>query len=110
MSFAADRTVTVTNSGSTLTLGGIVSGAGGLIKAGSGALALSAVNSYTGATSVSAGSVDVQSNAALGGTGTGTTVTAGAALTINGSGLVVAEPLTLNGTRHLRRGRHPQPS
>jgi fibronectin-binding autotransporter adhesin len=98
MSFATDRTLTVTDSASTLTLGGIISGAGGVIKAGSGTLALSGVNAFTGATSISAGSVDVQSNAALGGTGTGTTVTLGAAITINGSGLTVAEPLTLNGT------------
>ncbi len=98
MSFAADRTITVSDSGSTLTLGGVASGAGGLIKSGSGVLALSAANTYTGATSVGSGSVDIQANAAFGTTGSGTTVAAGAALTVNGSGLTVAEPLTLNGT------------
>ena len=66
LSFAADRTVTVTDAGTTLTVGSVVSGAGGIIKAGSGVLALSGTNTYTGTTTVSTGTVDVQSNAALG--------------------------------------------
>ena len=98
MSMAADRTVTVTDSTSTLMLGGVVSGTGGLVKAGSGVLALSAANSYSGATSLTAGGIDVLSNAALGTTAGNTSVTSGAALTVSGSGLTVAEPVILNGT------------
>jgi uncharacterized repeat protein (TIGR01451 family) len=98
MAFAATRTVTVSDAGTTLLLSGVISGAGGLTKAGSGVLAMSAVNTYTGATAINAGTIEVRSNAALGGAGTGTTVATGATLQINGAGLAIAEPLTLNGT------------
>ncbi len=50
------RTVTVTNTGVT-TFSGIVSGSGGLTKAGAQTLVLSANNTYTGATTVNAGTL-----------------------------------------------------
>ena len=98
ISLAATRTVSVSDSAATLILGGIVSGAGGVTKNGAGTLALSAVNTFTGLTTVSAGTLDVRNNAALGGTGTGTTVSASATLSLTGSGLAIGEPLTLSGT------------
>jgi len=54
----ADRTVTVQNSAATLTVGGAISGSGlGLIKAGDGTLALDGVNTFTGPTTVNAGTL-----------------------------------------------------
>src|SRR5438445_4575066 len=43
----------VTNSGTTLTLSGVIGGSGNLTKAGSGTLTLSGTNTYTGATTIS---------------------------------------------------------
>ena len=95
MSFAAARTVTVTDPATTLTASGVLSGAGGLTKDGSGVLALSAANTYTGGTTVNAGVLDVRNNTAL---GTGAVVVAsGAALQVDGTGFAIPRALTLNG-------------
>ncbi len=74
----------------TLTVGGIVAGAGGLEKAGAGALALTNANTYSGGTLLSAGKLNVNHANALG-TGVfsikGGTVnnTSGAAVTVTNS-------------------------
>ena len=77
---------------------GVMSGAGAFTKDGTGTLTLSGTNTYTGTTTVTAGILNIQNAAALGGTGSGTTVSSGAALQIQGSIAVGAEALTLNGT------------
>lgn len=92
------RAVTVT--ANTLTLGGAIGDgvtATGLNKLGAGSLSLGGTSTYTGATSVSAGVLAVTNNNALGATGTGTTVSNGAQLRLDGSGLNVAEPLGIRG-------------
>ena len=91
--------LTVGGSGNT-TVSGVISGSGTfLTKDGSGTLTLSGANTYTSLTQVSAGIVDVQNNAGLGTTAGATTVTSGAAIQIDGSGLTIAEPIsTLVGT------------
>jgi fibronectin-binding autotransporter adhesin len=88
------------NNGSTTFSGVMQNGSGtvALIKSGTGTLTLSGANTYGGATTVSAGVLDVQSNSGLGITAGATTVASGAALQVDGSGLSIAEPLTLNGT------------
>ena len=52
--------------GHTITLGGELSGNGGIKKAGAGALTLSGTNSYSGGTTIEAGTLIAGSNSALG--------------------------------------------
>src|SRR5436190_21617340 len=56
----AANTLTAGGSNASTTFSGIMSGTGGLTKAGTGTLTLSGVNSYTGTTNVSAGTVSVR--------------------------------------------------
>src|SRR5438034_184695 len=88
------------NNGSTTFSGVILNGSGtvALTKTGTGTLTLSGANTYSGATTVSAGVLDVQNNTALGATAGATTVAGGAALQLEGSGPGVAGPDTVNGT------------
>jgi autotransporter-associated beta strand protein len=52
----AVRTVTMTTGGGNITLGGVISGTnGGLTTAGAGTLTLNGANTYTGATTIGAG-------------------------------------------------------
>jgi fibronectin-binding autotransporter adhesin len=74
----------LTDGGTTLTLGGAVSGAGSLAKDGAGALVLTAANAYIGETLVRAGSLFVNGDQSA---ATGlTSVLAGA--TLGGSGVI----------------------
>ena len=66
IAFAATRTVTVNNAGTTLTISGVISGAGGLMKNGAGTVILSATNTYTGVTTINAGTIAIAADAGLG--------------------------------------------
>src|SRR5262249_38826480 len=70
----------VNSSDSTATISGIISGAGALQKFGSSTLVLSGVNTYTGGTVVSGGTLQIGANFLLG----GVQVDAGAILDLNG--------------------------
>jgi autotransporter-associated beta strand protein len=79
---------------------GILSGSGDLTKTGTNNLILSADNTYSGATAISVGKVQIDHLDALGDTGapTSTTVASGASLVINASGSLNDENFTISGT------------
>jgi hypothetical protein len=122
VNLASDTKITAmgTNSSgsSTVTFNGAIGGTGGLTKSGLGSMTLSAVNGYTGATSLKQGSLLVASNASIA-SSSGTTVDGGilnvngtaGAVTVNtggslgGSGTVGA--LTLNSGGLLNPGNSP---
>ncbi|WP_164985750.1 autotransporter-associated beta strand repeat-containing protein [Bosea sp. Tri-44] len=86
------------------TLGNVVTGAGSLTKLGADGLTLSGANTYTGVTTVSAGTLTVSNGSGLGGGAGGTTVASGATLALTGGITVGAEALTLSGTGALGAG------
>jgi fibronectin-binding autotransporter adhesin len=87
-----------TNNQSVTLATALTSSGGTFTKVGSGTLILSGANSYTGATTVSGGTLQLNVNNALGTSAGGTTVAAGAAVKLNGINYSTAEGLTLNGS------------
>ena len=90
--------LTLRGTGTAGSLTGNLGGTGGLTKTGAGSWLLSGTNTYTGATTVSVGSLNLQSNTALGTTAAGTTVANGAALQLQNNITVTGETLSLTGT------------
>jgi autotransporter-associated beta strand protein len=91
-------TIEVATASTDLTLSGAAAAsAGALTKTGPGRLILSGANGYTGLTTVNTGVLNIRNATALGTVGSGTSVTSGAALEIQGGITVGAEALTLNG-------------
>jgi fibronectin-binding autotransporter adhesin len=99
LGIAGNQTLTLSGSNSDAGIAGaIMDGAGalGLAKSGTGLWTLAGANSYTGPTVVSAGTLALQNNRALGSMGGGTTVTFGGKLTLTNVA-ISGEPLTLQG-------------
>lgn len=67
-----------------ITLGGALTGAGVLTKTGAGVLTLNGVNTYTGVTLINAGTLNANSDPALGDPGNGVTLQNGAVLQAGG--------------------------
>jgi autotransporter-associated beta strand protein len=87
------------------TISAIISGdAGTLTKSTPGTVILTRPNQYTGATTISAGILEIQDSMSLGLIDGITTVTAGATLQINGDGLSIPEYITFSGTGLLYTG------
>ena len=108
MSLSANRQVTV--SASTLTEGGIISGAFSLTKAGAGTMTLSGANTFTGGMTLTAGTLNINNATAIG-TGTftinGGTIdnTSGGAITLsNNNAQTWASSFTFTGTSNLSMG------
>lgn len=91
-------TITVTNGGDTATISNSLTdlgpGSGAMTKEGAGTLVLSGGNSYSGGTTINAGTVSAQSNSAFG----SGSVTANAGTTIDyGNGVSISNSLVLVG-------------
>ncbi|MGA2258006.1 MAG: autotransporter-associated beta strand repeat-containing protein, partial [Thermoguttaceae bacterium] len=71
-------------------LAGVVSGTGGLVESGSGVLTLSAVNTYTGGTTITSGTLQAGSASALG-SATGPLIVNGGTLDLHGNSLAVGD-------------------
>ena len=93
----AYRNIFVTNSGETLTISGMIGGAGGFNKEGLGKLVLSGANTYAGVTNVNVGVLNVQDSRGLGTIVGGTTVVGNAALELENNIAIGYEALTLRG-------------
>ncbi|MBW7894308.1 MAG: autotransporter-associated beta strand repeat-containing protein, partial [Opitutaceae bacterium] len=89
--------LTVTGDHDTTINAVIGSGSGGLIKSGAGTLTLNAANTYTGTTTVNAGTLVATNAGALGSTAGGTTVNAGGTLELQNSITITGEALNLAG-------------
>jgi autotransporter-associated beta strand protein len=89
--------LTVEGAGNTTINGVIGTAAGTLIKNDAGTLTLTNANTYTGATTINAGTVSVTNALGLGTVAGGVSVVSGATLNINGVA-IGAEALSLNGT------------
>ena len=80
------------------TANAILAGTGTVTKDTAGTVMLGGGNTFTGSTTISAGTLQVNSNNALGTIASGTTVANGAVLTLNNVDYSTSEPLTLNGS------------
>jgi autotransporter-associated beta strand protein len=96
-------TINNTNTAYSLSGAGVIAGAATLTKNGTGTASIATNNTYTGATTVNNGSLNIQHANALGTTASGTTISSGATLEIQG-GITTAEGITLAGTGFSENG------
>jgi autotransporter-associated beta strand protein len=87
------RTVTVATGGQ-LTIGGVITGSNGIVKAGAGTLVLSASNTFTGGLFISGGKVQLNNAGALNSASPmdvtfGPNAAAGTTLTLNGNSITI---------------------
>ena len=95
---AATTNPLMADTGISASVASILAGSNAFSKEGAGTLTLSGASTYSGATNVNGGTLNVQNATALGTVTGGTSVASGAALELQGSIAVGAEALTLSGT------------
>jgi autotransporter-associated beta strand protein len=104
MTLAAGGVTVTTASATLLTFNGSINGSGGLTTSGSGIVKLSAINSYTGGTNISGGSVTLTNSQAIP-SGSSLTIGSGAAVTAFGLGSSTAlklSTLSVSGTLNVQ--------
>ncbi|NDG89935.1 MAG: hypothetical protein EBY59_04670, partial [Proteobacteria bacterium] len=89
-----------TNTGTTLTYGGVIDGTTAFTKSGDGTLVLSGTNTYTGTTTISAGTLTLDQDSNT----TGTVIEDTAAITVNGGILNLADDSETIGALTLTSG------
>jgi autotransporter-associated beta strand protein len=100
LAFAATRTIAA-NTGN-ITIGGAISGAGGLTKNGSNKLTITAANTYTGDTTINTGTLEIGSGSTSGSLSSSSAITNNASLVFNRSNdLTVSN--TIGGTGNLTK-------
>lgn len=114
----AANTLTLAGSSPTVTVAGldstksasitaIVAGSSGLAKQGAGTLTLGAANTFSGSSTVNAGTLRISNASAMGSITNGTTVNSGAVFDFN-SIAMAAEPITLAGGKLSNNGATDQ--
>ncbi|MDB6059320.1 MAG: autotransporter-associated beta strand repeat protein, partial [Verrucomicrobiales bacterium] len=82
--------------GNSTTYAGSIAGTGGLIKTGSGTLTLKGASTFSGATAINSGVLNVQNATSLG--AGAVSVSSGTALELQGGITISGQPLTINGS------------
>ena len=93
--------LTFTEDAGQLTLGGVITGSQSLTEVGPGTLVLSAVNTYSGTTTIIAGTISISADTNL---GTAPVSATPGSLTINGGTLATTAGMTLNANRGISLG------
>jgi autotransporter-associated beta strand protein len=91
------QALTLTTQNGDIFVSGSVVGSGSITKNGNGALILAGTNTYSGPTTATAGALYIEGGSALGDSGTGTTIQAGAHLGLSGGPFTCPEPISFAG-------------